>query len=217
MIPAGFLGLRFRSAVVLATALLGACASPAIREESTSALAARTKPFQVVAVMPFTVSEGVGDGSRQGAAVSPEEAVRVVSRQVTAALDARNVRTVSPEDVGSALYATGTVAKMPEVAQLLAEVFAADAVIVGRLTRWVERQGTAAAASRGASVAFEIALFDAPGGERLWLAVFNQTQLPLSENVLQVSQLPGGGSRWLTAEELARWGAERTARLIPLK
>ena len=217
MTPVGFLGFRFHFAVVLAAALLGACSSPTIREESTAALADRTKPIQVVAVMPFAVSQGVRDASLQGAAFSPDAAVRVVSQQVTAILDERNVRIVSTEDVGSALYATGSAAQMPEVAQLLAEAFAADAVIFGRLMRWVERQGTAAAASRGASVAFEIALFDAPGGVQLWSAVFDQTQLPLSENVLQASQLPGGGTRWLTAEELARWGAERIARLIPLK
>jgi hypothetical protein len=46
--------------------------------------------------------------------------------------------------------------------------------------------------------------------------VFNETQRPLSSNVLVASRYPGGGSRWLSAEELARWGAEETARSMPI-
>ena len=59
-------------------------------------------------------------------------------------------------------------------------------------------------------------LCSAPGARRLWSGQFDETQQPLSENVLSASRYPGGGSRWLTAEELATWGARETALTIPL-
>jgi hypothetical protein len=33
--------------------------------------------------------------------------------------------------------------------------------------------------------------------------------------VLQTIRYPGGGTRWLTLEELARWGAREVARDLP--
>jgi hypothetical protein len=62
-----------------------------------------------------------------------------------------------------------------------------------------------------------VTLYTAPGSEKLWSAVFSETQQPLSSNVLSTTRYPGGGMRWLTAEELARWGAEETVRALPLQ
>ena len=55
-----------------------------------------------------------------------------------------------------------------------------------------------------------------PVKHELWNGVFAETQQALSENILSTYGYPGGGMRWLTAEELARWGAEETVLQIPL-
>ena len=60
-----------------------------------------------------------------------------------------------------------------------------------------------------ARIAFEVSLFDARTGGRLWRARFDETQPSLTENVARVRQYPGRGARWLSANELAGWGAER--------
>jgi hypothetical protein len=64
-------------------------------------------------------------------------------------------------------------------------------------------------------VAFEVTLFAAPSGQKLWSARFDETQRALSENVLNARRYPGGGTRWLTAAELARWGAQAAAGAMP--
>ena len=103
-----------------------------------------------------------------------------------------------------------------EVAQQLAAEFGADAVLFGVLTRWEEREGTGAGAMHAAAVGFEVLLRSAPSGERLWSGYFDHRQQPLGENLLVTSRYPGGGTRWLSAPELARWGAGEVARRIPL-
>ena len=65
-------------------------------------------------------------------------------------------------------------------------------------------------------VGFEVTLYTAPGSQKLWNGVFNETQQALSENILSTYRYPGGGMRWLTAEELAQWGAEETVLQIPI-
>jgi hypothetical protein len=66
-----------------------------------------------------------------------------------------------------------------------------------------------------AAVGFRVALQGADG-RTLWSAEFDERQQPLGDNVLRAGQYPGAGTRWLTAEELARWGAQQTVKALPL-
>jgi len=92
--------------------------------------------------------------------------------------------------------------------------FGATAVAVGRVTRWREREGSAAGATQPASVAFEVSLYEAPSGRRLWTGRFDETQKSITEAILRARQYPGGGTRWLSTEEFARWGAKEVAKSI---
>ena len=180
---------------------------------------------RVVAVAPFSLAQPLRDQPQRFGGSSPEAASRLVTRQIVASLRERGARVMSAEEVRQALVVTGVSTRAgasgasrtvpPESARIVAEKFGVDALLVGEITRWDEREGTTAAATRGASVAFHLALFDAPGGQQLWSTTFSHTQQPLSENLLAASRLPGRGSRWLSAEELARWGAQRNARQVP--
>jgi hypothetical protein len=89
-------------------------------------------------------------------------------------------------------------------------------VLLGDAWRYVERSGEAAGTLRPASIGFEVTLYSAPGGQKLWSGVFDETQRALGENVLNAGRYPGGGTRWLTAEELLRWGATETATAMPV-
>ena len=93
-------------------------------------------------------------------------------------------------------------------AEVASRKFGATAVLTGQVTRYRERPGEALGTSRPASVGFELSLYTAPAGEKLWTARFEETQQPLSENVLHTRRYPGRGMRWLTAAELARWGVQ---------
>jgi len=203
------------SAIALVALALTAC-EPPVRQSANSALGERQEPVQVVAVTPFAVAPRLRDQPQRFGDSSPEAASRLLVAKVTETLSRRGVRVVPANDVRLALEASGGDMRPPQVSRIVAEKFGADALLTGQLTRWAEREGTAASATRGATVGFEVVLFDAPGGQRLWSGSFDQTQLPLSENLLQALRLPGGGTRWLTAEELAHWGAEQTAQQMPL-
>jgi hypothetical protein len=56
------------------------------------------------------------------------------------------------------------------------------------------------------SVAFEIYLVEAATGKRLWREKFDETQKTLSEDVIRGFKQLKMGARWLTADELARYG-----------
>ena len=60
-------------------------------------------------------------------------------------------------------------------------------------------------------MAFELSLHAVPSGRRVWTARFDETQVDLSTAPGRARRYPGGGTRWLSAGELARWGADNVA------
>jgi hypothetical protein len=90
----------------------------------------------------------------------------------------------------------------------------ADAVLIGRVLRYRERVGEEFGARSPASVAFVLQLLDVRSGDLVWSAEFNETQKPLSENVLAIGDYAQRGIRWLRAEELAQAGARRAVERL---
>jgi hypothetical protein len=200
-----------------AFALLAAfgCAAPqTVRTEAYGGEAAGLD-VRKVAIAPFRPAEAYSTAS--GRDVSAREAAQLVERFVSEALVARGVEVVPAGDVSTVLRLDEATAPPPLgiVAKVAAQEFGVTAVLHGTVYRLRERTGEALAAAQPASVWFEVTLVGAPGGARLWKAVFNETQQPLNENVLNARRYPGGGTRWLRAEELARWGATEVAREFP--
>ena len=172
-------------------------------------------PFHRVAVAPFSVSPSL---ARRVDPDSPpsEEAATLVARHVSEAIEQRGVDVIPADDVRRATEGAGPELSTPELARLTAERFGAEVLLVGNVLRYQERVGQAAGSTRPAAVGFEVTLFGAPDGERLWRATFDERQQPLSENVFNAARYPGGGSRWLSAGELARWGAGELASVMPV-
>ena len=189
--------------LVLAAALGAAfgCVGTVV-ERPYAALADRAEPIRKVAVAPI--------GSR------PEEAAAaagLVSRHLAEALATRGLEVVAPEDVAH-LDTGGGVA---ELAAEAARQFGVDALLVGEITRWVEREGEALGSQRPAAVGLRVTLVGAPAGERLWQGEFDRSQQPLLENVLLTPRYPGAGTRWLTAEEFAHFAADELAAAMPVR
>jgi hypothetical protein len=139
----------------------------------------------------------------------------LLAHQMAEILEQRGVRVVPPEDVRSAVPA-GDLSEPPQLARQVSAAFGADAVLTGELLRVQQRSGEAAGSRDPAGVGFEVILYGAPDGRELWRAQFDQTQKAWGENVFQTLRYPGGGMRWLTAEELARWGAREVVRAVPV-
>ena len=168
-----------------------------------------------MAVAPFSVTPNL---ARQADTDSPssDEAAALVARHVAEAIEQRGVAVLPAGDVRRATEDAGLEVSPHELARLVAERFGAEALLVGKVLRYQERVGQAAGSTRPAAVGFEVTLYGAPEGERLWRAVFDERQQALSENVFNAARYPGRGSRWLSAGELARWGAEEVAQVMPV-
>ena len=96
-----------------------------------------------------------------------------------------------------------------DTAKVLQEVgrsFDADAVVVGYLYRWNERDGSDYGVNSPASVAFDLHLMRSIDGVVIWRARFDKTQRSLSENLLDLKTFLSGGGRWMTVRELAFLG-----------
>ncbi len=198
---------RSRWLGVLGLLLLAGCAST-IRRQSFPALQERPANLARVAVAPFDLAPNA-----VRADVSPAVA-DLVARQLAEELAARGLEVIPPEDVAQALEAAGIAAAAANpsaTAELVARQFGATALVLGHVTRYLDREGQRLGAKAPASAGFEATLLRAPEGERLWTGVFDETQQPLTDNVFNMFRYPGAGTRWLTGHELVQWGAQAMA------
>jgi hypothetical protein len=91
----------------------------------------------------------------------------------------------------------------------IGEMVYADAVMIGRVQRYRERVGNELGVQSPASVAFVLDLIDVRRGDVIWSARFDETQKPLSENILAIGNIGQRGIRWLTADQLMQDGVRK--------
>jgi hypothetical protein len=173
--------------------------------------------LQKVAVIPFYPDERLQSGGEPGkpGATAAWEIAAVVGNFMSEALAAQGIAVVPPSDVETAFNGAGSpVPRLdPRAAtQLAAHSFGATGVVLGRVLRYRERPATSMGDTGGASVAFEVSLYEVQGGRRLWTGRFDETQSTITGNILRASGYPGGGTRWLSAADFARWGADEAAK-----
>ena len=201
-------------ALSLACAQAGIGPRPVVAEQQ---IHVTTASLGRIAVMPFYPTPELGRGIPAGSPVGAADAADLVSTFVTDALRAQGFAVVHPSDMLAAFVAQGR--PLPrldprEAAAVAAREFGASAVLLGKVYRYREREGEALGALRPASVGFELALHETPSGRKIWISRFDETQQPITADVFNVQRYPGGGRRWLTAAELARWGADGNARAL---
>ncbi len=191
---------------------------PVVKEQR---LAVAPEAFRKVAVIPFYPAETLG----QTVSTSPDapppparwEVAALVSNLVAEALASEGVPVVGPSDVELAFTGEGhAVPRLdPRAAvQLSQRGFDASGVVLGKVLRYQEREGGGAGATRPAGAGFEVSLYEVPTGRRLWTGRFDEVQQSLTGNVFRAREYPGGGTRWLTAAEFARWGASQVVKAM---
>lgn len=84
----------------------------------------------------------------------------------------------------------------------------ADWVVAGGVYRFKERVGGAMSVKSAASVAFDIALIEVSSERLLWTGHFDETQKPLSENILKIGSFFKHQGKWASADQLARVAME---------
>jgi hypothetical protein len=91
----------------------------------------------------------------------------------------------------------------------------ADFILVGFLFRFEERIGSSLGVERPASVGFDLHLFRLRDEKMVWEGRFNETQRPLSENLLEIDSFFKRKASWVTAEALASGGMDELLKKLP--
>lgn len=90
-----------------------------------------------------------------------------------------------------------------------------DFIFVGFLYRFEQRVGSAIGVDKPASVGFDIHLIRLRDGKIVWTGKFDETQRPLSENLLKMGSFVRRKASWLTAEELSSVGMDEMLTRFP--
>ncbi len=93
----------------------------------------------------------------------------------------------------------------------------ADHVLVGLVNRYRERDGSSRTVASPASVAFSVFLVNVQTGKLVWQSAYSKTQTALSGNLFDAPMFFKQGMKWLTAEELARYGAQKGLNELAVK
>jgi uncharacterized Zn finger protein (UPF0148 family) len=154
-------------------------------------------------------SENIKDGAERAITSYVQEALKRRYKDKVIALDevSRVYQEIPRDD---------TEDTPKSLAQKAGEALGADLMIVGNVWRYRERVRDEWESQKGASVAFEIYLIEVPSGKTVWRAKFDETQRSLTENVLGAKLLLKKGAKWISADELARYGVDEVFKKFPL-
>lgn len=199
MLKRSFRVLMLASVACLATA----CFHSFARVQTTPLLQSKQSTLNRVAVLPFSEGSSVPHGQSIGV---------LVARYMAEALVAQGFQVIPASDVQNVLADTSV--PVEEISQRLQEKFGVDSILTGEVQHYEVLKGSAAGATKPARVGFRTTLYRAQDAEKLLDAAFDERQVALSENLLVATRYPGGGSYWLSAEELARWGSEKVAKAL---
>src|SRR4030042_1155270 len=97
----------------------------------------------------------------------------------------------------------------------LGKTLNADFIFIGFVFRFEERIGSHIGAERPASVGFDVHLIRLRDEKMVWIGKFDETQRPLSENLLKMRAFVRRKASWLTAEELSSVGMDEMLKRFP--
>jgi hypothetical protein len=90
-----------------------------------------------------------------------------------------------------------------------------DFIFIGYLFRFEERIGSNIGVEKPASVGFDVHLIRLRDEKMVWIGKFDETQRPLSENLLKMRAFVRRKASWLTAEELSSVGMDEMLKRFP--
>ncbi len=215
------------SFILFACLMLYSCSTPAIHSESARL------PFSIksILILPFhDVSLFYESninvrchlcGQVMTTGVVPDSAGPFLTSQLVSLMEKDQAYTILSSE-GSQDMLSGMMSGPDNAAEAYLNLYintgkraGADAVLIGNIFRFQERKGNRASVESAASVSFDLHLIHVDSGKIVWAGHFDQTQRPLSENILELSSFIKRGASWITAEELAQGGLEDILRRFP--
>lgn len=150
----------------------------------------------------------------------PADVDRIMTRIVNAELKLRIEERLIPPDRVTEAYQTvltdSTLDTPRKRAVRLGEALDAQVVMVGTVWKYREKGALADMPESATSVGFALYLIDVKTGVRFWRGAFAETQQALTDDVVDGFKQLGMGLRWLSAEELVRYGVKSVLRKLPL-
>jgi hypothetical protein len=199
--------------IVLCGSLLSLSCGSTYVESYLAADLSRQPPARI-AVIPLTSESPhlVGIQSPH----PPAEAGPIVTRLLHSSLSSLGGLTIiPPEEVDRALTENRLDGSTPDRAMTVGRRLNADAVLIGTVRVFRERQGTAMGIREPASVGFDIQLLRVPDRVVLWIGRYYETQKSLTEDITGLGRFMRRKGRWLSAEELAADGMAEVLKTSP--
>ncbi|MCC7201385.1 MAG: hypothetical protein IT393_01810 [Nitrospirae bacterium] len=166
-----------------------------------------------VVVIPFIA---MPDGDQKGlrsARVSPDGVTMVYSTFYSRFGELGYLSIPYDEVDKDELAAPGPVSV--DLVRAVGEKTGGDAILTGVVTRYEERVGGPVGIRKPASVGFEARLINAKDGTLLWTGKYAETQKSLTEDLSMILIFIQRGGKWLTAEQLARYGVNEMLKTLP--
>lgn len=152
-------------------------------------------------------------GVRTTQVVSPAAGEKLTELMWTKLKARVGLRVLSPKEaVEAARELAGGAAPETVPTQKIAQRLGADAALSGKVLVYQERVGSRLGADPPAVVGFEVKLV-APDGTLLWEGNYYEKQRPMTEDFVGFIQRYG---MFVTAEELAAYGAAELAEAVPI-
>jgi hypothetical protein len=153
-----------------------------------------------LAIVPF------GAGAPVSEPEVPESAPRFVTAKVLEALATDDRFVVIPPEESARALELGGGGDAAARSRTLHTAFGIDAVVTGRVERFIDREGGEKGARRPASVRIQLGMHDA-SGLPLFRGIYDETQKSVSQSPASFQLARARSFRWLTAEQLASYGA----------
>ena len=143
----------------------------------------------------------------------------MMTRLVNSTLSNRFGKNVIPLDESQAAYAglrmDDTRDTPRTLIKRLAEALSADLIVAGTLWRYRDKGAIEGFPEKPASVAFALYLVEPETGRRIWRGVFDETQEYALKDMSKFTERIKMGLKWLTADEMARYGVKKALSAFP--
>jgi hypothetical protein len=171
-----------------------------------------------LAVLPFAIEGDLDESGRfrpnAQPAGMPESLRDHAAQQLSSELAELGVSVQSPERVRLAAPPTGAAIYDVALAARVGRAVGADYVVMGAISRYVERVGTSLGVESPASVAYRIMLVDVHRAANAGTYRLDYTQAPLSNDIKQLPLWLQGKFGWMTRQEILDASFRQSARQI---
>ena len=196
--------LPFFSNFILLTALLLLTSCAAVESEQKFADTSSVRTITVFPVQTVDLAHHFRDTAQQRLEAGADTLASLLEEYLTGIQSGIAFQIISNEQMESLLGEQR--GDLFSQARFVASQLNSDAALLITLERFREREGSEYSVDIPASVSFEYKLIKSDSPHVLCSGVFEETQVPLSDNLFTLKKAKGRGFKWITAEDLAREG-----------